>query len=97
MTDKDHPFGARDFRFNNTSNNGLIPVIAEKIDYIDKMLCRIEERQAEYHGYTNAGIKNIANTQSDHAIELTEILLTQNEALTQIARALRTLIERGEE
>jgi len=83
----------RDFKFNNTSNNGLIPVIAGKIDRIDKMLCRIEERQAEYHGYTNAGIKNIANTQ----IELTEILLTQNEALTQIAKALRTLLEKGEE
>ena len=87
------PFGTRDFRFNNTPNNGLIPVIAEKIDRIDKMLCRIEERQAEYHGFTNAGIKNITNTQ----IELTEILLTQNEALTQIAKALRTIIERGEE
>jgi hypothetical protein len=83
----------RDFKFSNTPNNGLIPVIAEKIDRIDKMLCRIEERQAEYHGFTNAGIKNITNTQ----IELTEILLTQNEALTQIARALRTIIERGEE
>ena len=87
------PFGTRDFKFSNTPNNGLIPVIAEKIDRIDKMLCRIEERQAEYHGFTNAGIKNITNTQ----IELTEILLTQNEALTQIAKALRTLIERGEE
>jgi hypothetical protein len=83
----------RDFKFSNTPNNGLIPVIAEKIDRIDKMLCRIEERQAEYHGFTNAGIKNITNTQ----IELTEILLTQNEALTQIAKALRTIIERGEE
>ena len=83
----------RDFKFSNTPNNGLIPVIVEKIDYIDKMLCRIEDRQAEYHGYTNAGIKNIA----DRQIELTEILLTQNEALTQIAKALRTIIERGEE
>ena len=83
----------RDFKFSNTPNNGLIPVVAEKIDRIDKMLCRIEERQAEYHGYTNAGIKNIANAQ----IELADILITQNEALTQISKALRTLIEKGEE
>ena len=83
----------RDFKFNNTPNNGLIPVVAEKIDRIDKMLCRIEERQAEYHGFTNAGIKNIADRQK----ELAEILITQSEALTQIAKALRALIERGEE
>ena len=83
----------RDFKFSNTPNNGLIPVVAEKIDRIDKMLCRIEERQAEYHGFTNAGIKNIADRQK----ELAEILITQSEALTQIAKALRALIERGEE
>ena len=83
----------RDFKFSNTPNNGLIPVVAEKIDRIDKMLCRIEEREAEYHGFTNAGIKNIADRQK----ELAEILITQSEALTQIAKALRALIERGEE
>ena len=90
----------RDFRFSNTPNNGLIPVIAAKIDRIDKMLCRIEERQAEYHGFTNAGIKNInagIKNIGDTQIELADILITQNEALTQMAKALGTLLERGEE
>jgi len=73
----------RDFRFNNTSNNGLIPVIAEKIDRIDKMLCRIEERQAEYHGYVKASLRR-----------LDEDATIRAEALTQISRAIGTILER---
>ena len=73
----------RDFRFNNTSNNGLIPVIAEKIDRIDKMLCRIEERQAEYHGYVKASLRR-----------LDEDATIRAEALAQISRAIGTILER---
>ena len=73
----------RDFRFNNTPNNGLIPVIAEKIDRIDKMLCRIEERQAEYHGYVKASLRR-----------LDEDATIRAEALTQISRAIGTILER---
>jgi len=73
----------RDFRFNNTSNNGLIPVIAEKIDRIDKMLCRIEERQAEYHGYVKASLRR-----------LDEDATIRAEALTQISKAVGTILER---
>jgi len=73
----------RDFRFNNTSNNGLIPVIVEKIDYIDKMLCRIEERQAEYHGYVKASLRR-----------LDEDATIRAEALAQISRAIGTILER---
>ena len=73
----------RDFRFNNTSNNGLIPVVAEKIDRIDKMLCRIEERQAEYHGYVKASLRR-----------LDEDATIRAEALAQISRAIGTILER---
>ena len=73
----------RDFKFNNTSNNGLIPVIAEKIDRIDKMLCRIEERQAEYHGYVKASLRR-----------LDEDATIRAEALAQISRAIGTILER---
>ena len=73
----------RDFKFNNTSNNGLIPVIAEKIDRIDKMLCRIEERQAEYHGYVKASLRR-----------LDEDATIRAEALTQISKAVGTILER---
>ena len=89
MSKQDQPFFPQ--------NNGMLSIAENRIEDLHRAVDRIAQKQAEYHGYTNAGIKNIANTQSDHAIELTEILLTQNEALTQIARALRTLIERGEE
>ena len=77
------PFGTRDFRFNNTPNNGLIPVIVEKIDYIDKMLCRIEERQAEYHGYVKASLRR-----------LDEDATIRAEALAQISKAVGTILER---
>ena len=73
----------RDFRFSNTPNNGLIPVIAEKIDRIDKMLCRIEERQAEYHGYVKASLRR-----------LDEDATIRAEALTQISKAVGTILER---
>jgi len=73
----------RDFKFNNTTNNGLIPVIAEKIDRIDKMLCRIEERQAEYHGYVKASLRR-----------LDEDATIRAEALAQISRAIGTILER---
>ena len=73
----------RDFKFNNTSNNGLIPVIVEKIDCIDKMLCRIEERQAEYHGYVKASLRR-----------LDEDATIRAEALTQISKAVGTILER---
>jgi len=73
----------RDFKFSNTSNNGLIPVIAGKIDRIDKMLCRIEERQAEYHGYVKASLRR-----------LDEDATIRAEALTQISRAIGTILER---
>jgi len=89
MSKQDQPFFPQ--------NNGMLSIAENRIEDLHRAVDRMAQKQAEYHGYTNAGIKNIANTQSDHAIELTEILLTQNEALTQIARALRTLIERGEE
>ena len=77
------PFGTRDFRFNNTPNNGMIPVVAEKIDRIDKMLCRIEERQAEYHGYVKASLRR-----------LDEDATIRAEALAQISRAIGTILER---
>jgi len=89
MSKQDQPFFPQ--------NNGMLSIAENRIEDLHRAVDRMAQKQAEYHGYTNAGIKNIANTQSDHAIELTEILLTQNEALTQIAKALRTLIERGEE
>ena len=73
----------RDFKFSNTPNNGLIPVIVEKIDRIDKMLCRIEERQAEYHGYVKASLRR-----------LDEDATIRAEALTQISRAIGTILER---
>ena len=83
MSDENKPFGTRDFRFNNTPNNGLIPVIVEKIDYIDKMLCRIEERQAEYHGYVKASLRR-----------LDEDATIRAEALAQISKAVGTILER---
>ena len=83
MSDQKQPFGTRDFGFNHTPNNGLIPVIAEKIDRIDKMLCRIEERQAEYHGYVKASLRR-----------LDEDATIRAEALTQISRAIGTILER---
>ena len=73
----------RDFKFSNTPNNGLIPVIVEKIDRIDKMLCRIEERQAEYHGYVKASLRR-----------LDEDATIRAEALAQISRAIGTILER---
>ena len=73
----------RDFKFSNTPNNGLIPVIAEKIDRIDKMLCRIEERQAEYHGHVKASLRR-----------LDEDATIRAEALAQISRAIGTILER---
>ena len=85
MSKQDQPFFPQ--------NNGMLSIAENRIEDLHRAVDRMAQKQAEYHGYTNAGIKNIANTQ----IELTEILLTQNEALTQIAKALRTLIERGEE
>jgi len=83
MSNQDQPLETRDFRFNNTPHNGLIPVIVEKIDYIDKMLCRIETRQAEYHGYVKASLRR-----------LDEDATIRAEALAQISRAIGTILER---
>jgi len=83
MSDQKQPFGTRDFGFNHTPNHGLIPVIAEKIDRIDKMLCRIEERQAEYHGYVKASLRR-----------LDEDATIRAEALAQISKAVGTILER---
>ena len=82
MSKQDQPFFPQ--------NNGMLSIAENRIEDLHRAVDRMAQKQAEYHGYTNAGIKNIANTQ----IELTEILLTQNEALTQISRAIGTILER---
>ena len=47
---------------------------------------RVAQKQAEYHGYTTAGIK-----------EIVEILAQQNKSLAEIAKALQTIVEREED
>ena len=87
MNEENTPFGIRDFGF--PRSGGMLS--EDRIEDLHRAVDRVAQKQAEYHGYTNAGIKSLADKQK----ELAEDLITHTEVLPQIVQAVGTILERG--